>query len=42
LFFRLDYQAKNASKPLLVIIAGLEKPFRTVLSDGPPRCELGA
>jgi hypothetical protein len=33
LFCRLDYQAKNASKPLLVIIAGLEKPFRTVLSD---------
>jgi hypothetical protein len=33
LFCRLDYEAKNASKPLLVIIAGLDKPFRTVLSD---------
>jgi len=33
LFCRLDYQATNVSKPLLVVVAGLDKPFRTVLSD---------
>ena len=33
LFCRLDYQATNVSKPLLVVVAGLNKPFRTVLSD---------
>ena len=33
LFCRLDYQATNASKPLLVVVAGLDKPFRTILSD---------
>jgi len=32
LFCRLDYDAKGQQKPLLVVIAGLEKPFRTVLS----------
>ena len=33
LFCRLDYQAANVSKPLLVVMTGLDKPFRTVLSD---------
>jgi hypothetical protein len=33
LYCLLDYEAKNASKPLLVVVAGLDKPFRTVLSD---------
>jgi hypothetical protein len=34
LYCRLDYEAKNAGvdKPLLVVIAGLDKPFRTELS----------
>ena len=32
LFCRLDYEAKNGPKPLLVVIAGLDKPFRTELS----------
>ena len=27
-------QATNVSKPLLVVVAGLDKPFRTALSDG--------
>jgi hypothetical protein len=33
LFCRLDYEAKNGPKPLLVVIAGLDKPFRTELSS---------
>uniref|UniRef100_UPI003F49A0EC hypothetical protein n=1 Tax=Streptomyces chartreusis TaxID=1969 RepID=UPI003F49A0EC len=33
LFCLLDYEAEGATKPLLVVIAGLDKPFRTVLSD---------
>jgi hypothetical protein len=33
LFCRLDYEAKNRPKPLLVVICGLDKPFRTQLSD---------
>jgi hypothetical protein len=28
----LDYEAKDAEKPLLVIVAGLHKPFRTKVS----------
>lgn len=34
LYRRLDYEATNAEvdKPLLVVIAGLDKPFRTELS----------
>jgi Txe/YoeB family toxin of Txe-Axe toxin-antitoxin module len=32
LFCRLDYDAAGVSKPLLVVIAGKDKPFRTVLS----------
>jgi hypothetical protein len=33
LFCLLDYAAEGQDKPLLVVIAGLDKPFRTVLSD---------
>jgi hypothetical protein len=33
LFCRLDYDAKDVDKPLLVVICGLDKPFRTSLSD---------
>ncbi len=33
LFCRLDYQAEDRPKPLLVVICGLDKPFRTQLSD---------
>jgi hypothetical protein len=33
LFCLLDYEAEGAEKPLLVVVAGLDKPFRTVLSD---------
>ena len=33
LFSRLDYEAEDATKPLLVVITGLDKPFRTELSD---------
>lgn len=33
LFCLLDYAAEGRDKPLLVVIAGLDKPFRTVLSD---------
>ncbi|WP_255450554.1 hypothetical protein [Skermania sp. ID1734] len=29
LFCRLDYEAKGHDKPLLVVIAGMSKPFRT-------------
>jgi hypothetical protein len=32
LFCRLDYSAKGRTKPLLVVICGLSKPFRTQLS----------
>lgn len=32
LFCLLDYDAQNGSKPLLVVITGWDKPFRTVLS----------
>lgn len=32
LFCQLDYEAKNRPKPFLVVIAGLDKPFRTELS----------
>lgn len=34
LFCRLDYEAENpeCQKPLLVVIAGLDKPFRTELT----------
>lgn len=32
LFCRLDYDAENQSKPLLVAIAGDSKPFRTTFS----------
>lgn len=33
LFCLLDYDAEGSEKPLLVVVAGLDKPFRTVLSD---------
>ncbi|MFJ8842818.1 hypothetical protein ACIRFF_07935 [Streptomyces cyaneofuscatus] len=33
LFCLLDYEAEGNKKPLLVVVAGLDKPFRTVLSD---------
>lgn len=33
LFCRLDYEATNYSKPLLVVVAGRSKPFQTELSD---------
>lgn len=33
LFCRLDYEAAERAKPLLVVIAGLDKPFKTTLSD---------
>lgn len=32
LFCRLDYEAKNRGKPLLVVVTGLDKPFRTELT----------
>ena len=32
LFCRLDYEAKNSAKPLLVVVTGLDKPFRTTLT----------
>lgn len=32
LFCRLDYEAKNSPRPLLVVITGLDKPFRTELT----------
>ena len=31
LFCRLDYDAKGQPKPLLTVICGLDKPFRTEL-----------
>lgn len=33
LFCRLDYDAQGVDKPLLVVIGGREKPFRTVLAE---------
>jgi len=33
LFCLLDYNAKGEEKPLLVVVAGRDKPFRTRLSD---------
>jgi hypothetical protein len=33
LFCRLDYAAEGRLKPLLAVICGLDKPFRTQLSD---------
>lgn len=33
LFCRLDYEAQGLDKPLLVVIEGRSKPFRTTLSD---------
>lgn len=33
LFCLLDYGAKGVDKPLLVVIDGRDKPFRTTLSD---------
>ncbi|MBT1182655.1 hypothetical protein HET69_01185 [Streptomyces sp. CJ_13] len=43
LFCLLDYEAEGREKPLLVVVAGLDKPFRTVLSDSDYRSvrELG-
>jgi hypothetical protein len=33
LFCLLDYDAVNSEKPLLVVVAGLDKQFKTTLSD---------
>ncbi|MFI0900798.1 hypothetical protein [Streptomyces sp. NPDC020983] len=33
LFCLLDYEAEGYEKPLLVVVTGLDKPFRTVLAD---------
>ena len=33
LFCLLDYEAKGRAKPLLVVIDGRDKPFRTVLAE---------
>jgi hypothetical protein len=33
LFCRLDYDAEGRDKPLLVVVSGLDKPFRTTLKD---------
>lgn len=33
LYCLLDYEAKEVEKPLLVIIAGLDKPYRTTLAS---------
>lgn len=33
LFCLLDYEAKGQEKPLLVVVDGRDKPFRTTLSD---------
>lgn len=33
LFCRLDYETRNSEKPLLVVITGLDKPFRTEFSE---------
>lgn len=32
LFCLLDYEAKGKSRPLLVVVDGRDKPFRTTLS----------
>lgn len=32
-YCHIDLDAKNSSKPLLDIICGLDKPFRTTLTD---------
>lgn len=32
LFCKLDYEAEGVEKPLLVVIDGRDKPFRTTLS----------
>ncbi len=37
LFCRLDYEAYGRSKPLLVVVCGLSKSFRTQLSDADSR-----
>jgi hypothetical protein len=34
LFCLLDYEARDAGKPLLVVITGLSKPFRTIVQPG--------
>ena len=34
LFCRLDYEAANFDEPLLAVIAGMKKKFRTVFSSG--------
>lgn len=33
LFCLLDYEARGQDKPLLVVVDGKDKPFRTTLSD---------
>ena len=33
LFCLLDYDAQGVDKPLLVVVDGRDKPFRTTLSD---------
>lgn len=33
LFCRLDYEAEKRDKPVLVVITGLDKAFRTILSE---------
>jgi hypothetical protein len=33
LYCRLDYEARGRDKPFLVVITGLDKPFKTVLSE---------
>lgn len=33
LFCRVDYEARGRDRPLLVVVTGLDKPFRTVLAD---------
>lgn len=33
LFCLLDYDAKNADRPLLTVVTGMGKPFRTTLRD---------
>ncbi|WP_222723289.1 hypothetical protein [Streptomyces sp. gb1(2016)] len=44
LFCLLDYEAEGAGKPYIVIITGLDKPFKTALSpkDYQAVRELGA
>lgn len=33
LYCLLDYEAKDVEKPLLVVVTGLDKPFRTTASE---------